>query len=201
MPQGGQFTRRIQQFRKNIDMFKRITFLPLTIVFAVSVLFAIYLWQIGPGGKDISTLPSAMIDKPVPEFDLAPIEGRKLGLKSGDLKSGLSLVNVWASWCPPCRVEHPFLMELAEKGVTIYGINYRDKPADALRFLRNLGDPYKRIGADTTGRGSIEWGIYGDPETFLVDQTGRIRYRHVGPISSEVIENVFDSLMEKISKK
>ena len=201
MPQGGQFTRRIQQFRKNIDMFKRITFLPLTIVFAVSVLFAIYLWQIGPGGKDVSTLPSAMIDKPVPEFDLAPIEGRKLGLKSGDLKSGLSLVNVWASWCPPCRVEHPFLMELAEKGVTIYGINYRDKPADALRFLRNLGDPYKRIGADTTGRVSIEWGIYGYPETFLVDQTGRIRYRHVGPISSEVIENVFDSLMEKISKK
>jgi cytochrome c biogenesis protein CcmG, thiol:disulfide interchange protein DsbE len=201
VPQGGQFTRRIQQFRKNIDMFKRITFLPLTIVFAVSVLFAIYLWQIGPGGKDISTLPSAMIDKPVPEFDLAPIEGRKLGLKSGDLKSGLSLVNVWASWCPPCRVEHPFLMELAEKGVTIYGINYRDKPADALRFLRNLGDPYKRIGADTTGRVSIEWGIYGYPETFLVDQTGRIRYRHVGPISSEVIENVFDSLMEKISKK
>ena len=201
MPQGGQFTRRIQQFRKNIDMFKRITFLPLTIVFAVSVLFAIYLWQIGPGGKDISTLPSAMIDKPVPEFDLAPIEGRKLGLKSGDLKSGLSLVNVWASWCPPCRVDHPFLMELAEKGVTIYGINYRDKPADALRFLRNLGDPYKRIGADTTGRVSIEWGIYGYPETFLVDQTGRIRYRHVGPISSEVIENVFDSLMEKISKK
>ena len=201
MPLGGQSTRRTQQFRKNIDMFKRITFLPLTIVFSVSVLFAIYLWQIGPGGKDISTLPSAMIDKPVPEFDLAPIEGRQSGLKSGDLKSGLSLVNVWASWCPPCRVEHPFLMELAEKGVTIYGINYRDKPADALRFLRNLGDPYKRIGADTTGRVSIEWGIYGYPETFLVDQTGRIRYRHVGPISSEVIENVFDLLMEKISKK
>ena len=201
MPLGGQSTRRTQQFRKNIDMFKRITFLPLTIVFSVSVLFAIYLWQIGPGGKDISTLPSAMIDKPVPEFDLAPIEGRKSGLKSGDLKSGLSLVNVWASWCPPCRVEHPFLMELAEKGATIYGINYRDKPADALRFLRNLGDPYKRIGADTTGRVSIDWGIYGYPETFLVDQTGRIRYRHVGPISSEVIENVFDPLIEKISKK
>ena len=182
-------------------MTKRVTFLPLAIVFAVSVLFAIYLWQIGPGGKDISTLPSAMIDKPVPEFDLAPIEGRKLGLKSGDLKSGLSLVNVWASWCPPCRVEHPFLMDLAEKGVTIYGINYRDKPEDALRFLRNLGDPYKRIGADTTGRVSIDWGIYGYPETFLVDQTGRIRYRHVGPISSEVIENVFNPLMDKISKK
>ena len=201
MPQGGQSTQRTRQFRKNIDMFKRVTFLPLTIVFAVSVLFAIYLWQIGPGGKDISTLPSAMIDKPVPEFDLAPIEGRKLGLKSDDLKSGLSLVNVWASWCPPCRVEHPFLMELAEKGVTIYGINYWDKPADALRFLRNLGDPYKRVGADTTGRVSIEWGIYGYPETFLVDQTGRIRYRHVGPISSEVIENVFNPLMDKISKK
>ena len=201
MPQGGQSTLRTRQFRKNIDMTKRVTFLPLAIVFAVSVLFAIYLWQIGPGGKDISTLPSAMIDKPVPEFDLAPIEGRKLGLKSDDLKSGLSLVNVWASWCPPCRVEHPFLMTLAEKGVTIYGINYRDKPADALRFLRNLGDPYKRIGADTTGRVSIDWGIYGYPETFLVDQTGRIRYRHVGPISSEVIENVFNPLMDKISKK
>ncbi len=201
MPRGGQSIRRTRQFRKNIDMFKRVTFLPLVIVFAVSVLFAIYLWQIGPGGKDISTLPSAMLDKPVPEFDLAPIEGRKLGLKSGDLKSGLSLVNVWASWCPPCRVEHPFLMALAEKGVTIYGINYRDKPADALRFLRNLGDPYKQIGADTTGRVSIDWGIYGYPETFLVDHTGRIRYRHVGPISSEVIETVFNPLMEKIAKK
>ena len=98
-------------------MFARVAFLPLAVVFAVSVLFAMYLWQVGPGGKDISTLPSAMIDKPVPEFELAPIEGRQLGLKSNDLKSaGLSLVNVWASWCPPCRVEHPYLMSLAEKG-------------------------------------------------------------------------------------
>ena len=182
-------------------MFARVTFIPLAVVFAVSVLFAIYLWQVGPGGKDISTLPSAMIDKPVPDFDLAPIQGRQSGLKSGDLKSGMSLVNVWASWCPPCRVEHPYLMDLAERGVTIYGINYRDKPSDALRFLRNLGDPYKRIGADTTGRVSIDWGIYGYPETFLVDRTGRIRYRHVGPISPHVIETILNPLMDKIAKK
>ena len=183
-------------------MFARVAFLPVAVVFAVSVLFAMYLWQVGPGGKDISTLPSALIDKPVPEFELAPIEGRQLGLKSSDLKSaGLSLVNVWASWCPPCRVEHPYLMSLAEKGVTIFGINYRDKPADALRFLESLGDPYKRIGADTTGRVSIDWGIYGYPETFLVDRTGRIRYRHVGPISPQVIETVLNPLMDKIAAK
>ena len=182
-------------------MVARVAFLPLALVVAVSVLFGIYLWQIGPGGKDISTLPSAMIDKPVPDFDLPPIQGRPLGLGSEDLKSGLSLVNVWASWCPPCRIEHPYLMDLANAGTVIYGINYRDKPEDALRFLANLGDPYERVGADTTGRVSIDWGIYGYPETFLVDQTGRIRYRHVGPLSPQIIDTILRPLMKKIAEK
>jgi len=181
--------------------FNKIMLIPFLTVIAISAVFGAYLWQVGPGGKDISTLPSAMIDKPVPEFSLPPIEGRKTGLNSNDLKSGVSLVNVWASWCPPCRVEHPFLMKLAKDGVVIHGINYRDKPADAERFLRNLGDPYHRIGADITGRVSIDWGIYGYPETFVVDQSGRIRYRHVGAITQDVVDKLIRPLLTRIPNK
>lgn len=181
--------------------FNKLMIIPFLTVIVISAVFGAYLWQVGPGGKDISTLPSAMIDKPVPDFILPPIEGRQDGLNSSHLKRGVSLVNVWASWCPPCRVEHPFLMELARNGVAIYGTNYRDKPADAERFLRNLGDPYQKIGADITGRVSIDWGIYGYPETFIVDQSGRIRYRHVGPITRDVIDKLIQPLLTKIVKK
>jgi len=135
---------------------KPITIIPVAIFAAVAIVFGVYLCQVGPGGKDISQLPSAMIDKPVPQFELPPIEGRTDGLKTDDLKGKVSLVNVWASWCPPCRVEHPILMTLARDGVTIYGINFRDKPEDARRFLDQLGNPYARIGADTKGRVAID---------------------------------------------
>ena len=134
-------------------------------------------------------LPSALIGRAVPEFDLPPIEGRDDGLSSADLQGEVSIVNVWASWCVPCRVEMPLLVELAAQGtVPIHGINYKDAPDAALAFLDETGDPYTRIGADRSGRTSIDWGVYGLPETFVIDAQGRIAYKHVGPVARRSLE-------------
>ena len=134
-------------------------------------------------------LPSTLIGKPIPEFELPPIEGRDDGLSSADLRRQVSIVNVWASWCVPCRVEMPLLMELSEEGsVPIYGINFKDDGDQALAFLDELGDPYTRIGADRSGRVAIDWGVYGLPETFVIDTEGRIAYKHVGPFDRALLE-------------
>src|SRR5215470_10646998 len=130
--------------------------------------------------RDPGLLPSALIDKPAPQFAL-PGLGSKPGLGNADLAGRVVLVNFFASWCAPCRVEHPLLMRLAEEGrVTLYGIDYKDKPEDATRLLAQLGDPYGRIGVDGDGRTVIDFGVYGVPETYVVDKSGRIRYRQVG---------------------
>ncbi|MEM7026242.1 MAG: DsbE family thiol:disulfide interchange protein [Pseudomonadota bacterium] len=139
--------------------------------------------------RDPGTLPSALIDQPVPTFELPALEGDE-GFSNADLSGQVSLVNVFASWCVPCRVEHPLLMRLAESGVPIYGINYKDPPDQAKAWLEELGDPFKKIGTDRNGRVGIEWGVYGVPETFVVDAEGRIRYRHVGPIQPRDLDNV-----------
>jgi len=129
-------------------------------------------------------LPSALLKKPVPEFSLPPVQGRSTGLATSDLMGKVSLVNVFASWCVPCRIEHPMFMELAQQGIVpIYGINYKDKPAQAEAWLAELGDPYTLTGADLDGRVGIEWGVYGVPETYVIGADGRIAYRHVGPLS------------------
>lgn len=134
-------------------------------------------------------LPSTLIGKPVPDFDLPPIEGRSDGLTTADLAGEVSIVNVWASWCVPCRVEMPLLVELAATGsVPIYGINHRDPAGAALAFLDELGDPYTRIGADRNGRASIDWGVYGLPETFVIDGEGRIAYKYVGAFDRRALE-------------
>jgi cytochrome c biogenesis protein CcmG/thiol:disulfide interchange protein DsbE len=134
-------------------------------------------------------LPSTLIGKPIPEFALPPIEGRQDGLSSADLQRRVSLVNVWASWCVPCRTENPLLVELAEAGIVpIYGINYKDDPEEALAFLDELGDPFARIGTDRSGRAAIDWGVYGLPETFVIDADGRIAYKHVGPFDRRSLE-------------
>ncbi|MDP7182850.1 MAG: DsbE family thiol:disulfide interchange protein [Alphaproteobacteria bacterium] len=157
--------------------------LPVVIFAAIAVAFAVGLTL------DSKRLPSALIDKPAPRFDLPPIaavnngEPYGSGFSSRDLIGRVTLVNVFASWCGPCRVEHPQLMSLSrDHGVPIFGINQKDKPEDAQAWLERHGDPYLAIGADTLGRISIDWGVYGVPETFVVDTAGRIRYRHVGPI-------------------
>ncbi len=139
-------------------------------------------------GRNPQEIPSVLIDAPVLEFQLDGLDGRvksSAGLSLSDLKMGqVSVVNYWASWCGPCRVEHPLLMQLAEDhGVIVHGINYKDKPADAGAFLDSLGDPYQLVGRDQTGRTAIDWGVYGVPETFVVDGNGVIRFKHVGPLT------------------
>ena len=174
------------------------TAIPAAVFALLAAVFGFYLHQIGTGEKNAAEVPSVLIGKPAPEFDLPPIEGMDGGLKTADLQGRVAMVNVFASWCPPCRQEHPLLMRLARAGVPIYGINIKDKPKDARAFLRRLGNPYRRIGADLSGRVSIDWGVYGYPETFVLDRTGRVRYKHVGPILARDLETRIVPLLKKL---
>ena len=176
---------------------KLMHILPVGIVAVLAAVFGYYLLQVS-GGKDISTVPSVLIDKPVPALDLPPIEGVADGFNSADLKGKVTVLNVWASWCIPCRAEHPQLMDLKKDGVAVYGINYKDKPKDAKAFLNELGNPFVRIGADPHGRASIDLGVYGYPETFLIDAEGRIRYKHVGAITVHDLAEKIRPLIKEI---
>jgi cytochrome c biogenesis protein CcmG/thiol:disulfide interchange protein DsbE len=170
--------------------------LPLIVFLGAGAAF----WWALESGRDPSKLPSALIDQPAPQFDLPPVEGVAVpGLAKADLQTGeVTLVNVFASWCVPCRAEHPILVRLAEQeGLRLVAINYKDEPAEARRFLDDLGNPYGRIGADPEGRTSIDWGLTGVPETFVVDGEGRIRYRHAGPIAPPEVESVILPAVEE----
>jgi cytochrome c biogenesis protein CcmG, thiol:disulfide interchange protein DsbE len=136
-------------------------------------------------------VPSALIGQRAPDFSLPPLEGVDLpGVASTDLRDlpGPVLVNFWASWCVPCIIEHPQLMRLSREGVPVYGIAYKDKPADSLRFVRERGNPYQRLAKDEPGRVAIDWGVYGVPETYLLDRQGIIRWRFAGPVTADVLE-------------
>ncbi|HTZ81002.1 MAG TPA: DsbE family thiol:disulfide interchange protein [Stellaceae bacterium] len=148
--------------------------------------------------RDPSILPSAMIDKPAPAFDLAGVAGAP-GFARADAAGQVVLVNFFASWCVPCRLEHPLLMQLSHQlKVPLYGIDYKDKPEDATRFLQEFGDPYKRIGADRDGRVGIDFGVYGVPETYVIDKAGRIRLRHVGPLTPDDVQNELIPLLRTL---
>ena len=167
---------------------------------AMAALVVVGIFAAMLGREGANDLPSPLMGKPVPDFELPPLRPGGEGLATADLKEpGVKLVNIWASWCVPCRVEAPELERLAEMGVTIHGINYKDKRADALEFLEALGDPFTRIGVDDKGRAGIEWGVYGVPETFVVDGAGRIVYKHIGPIQNDDIERRILPAIEKAS--
>ena len=162
-----------------MDLRRLLFLLPVLIFIGVGIGLALGLT------RDPSTLPSALIDQPVPTFELPPVAGREgPGFGSADLVGRVSLVNVFASWCVPCRVEHPLMMALADDGVAIYGIDYKDPAEQAAAWLAELGDPYRAVGADRDGRVAIDWGVYGVPETFVVDGRGIIRHQHIGPIAA-----------------
>ncbi len=145
---------------------------------------------------DPSEVPNALAGRPVPTFDLPGIGGGP-GLSSEDLTGTVTVLNVFASWCVPCRAEHPFLMELAERDLArMVGINYKDKPEDALAWLDELGDPFEAIGADVDGRVGIDFGVYGVPETFIIDGNGVIRYKHVGPLMARDMEKIVYPMLE-----
>jgi cytochrome c biogenesis protein CcmG/thiol:disulfide interchange protein DsbE len=151
-----------------------------------ALLFAVLLAAFAMGlSHDPHLLPSALIDRPAPDFALPPLYDNAAGLSRKDLQGGVRLVNFFASWCLPCRDEQPELLRLAQtRGIAIEGIAYKDRPEDARRFLERLGDPFRRIGVDRDGRTAIDFGVYGVPETYLIDAAGHIRYRHVGPLSA-----------------
>lgn len=152
--------------------------------------------------RNPSEIPSALIGKPVPAFALPPVRGRSLGLSGLSLRGEVSLVNVFASWCVPCRAEHPLLMRLnARNAVPIHGLNYKDKPEEASAWLDELGDPYTRTGADLDGRIAIEWGVYGVPETFVISKDGTIAYRHIGPITREVVQKTILPMVERLRRQ
>ncbi len=151
-------------------------------------------------GRDSNALPSPLIDKPAPDFTLPPLDAGQPGFSTADLKGHVSLVNTFASWCAPCREEHPALNALArDKRVPIYGIDYKDQGPAARAWLTALGNPYTRIGADD-GRVGIDWGIYGVPETFIIDRAGRIRYKHVGPLTMADVERTILPLVARLEK-
>ncbi|SHF20872.1 cytochrome c biogenesis protein CcmG, thiol:disulfide interchange protein DsbE [Ruegeria intermedia] len=164
---------------------KRIlAFLPIGIAV---ILGGFLLWGLNPD-RDPNEIPSVLISQPVPAFDLPPVEGLDTpGLSSTDLAendgSAPIVVNVFASWCVPCRAEHAVLTRMVrEDGIRLMGINYKDKPQDARKWLDDLGNPYERIGSDLDGRAGIEWGISGVPETFVIDGAGTVVFRFVGPV-------------------
>lgn len=149
--------------------------------------------------NDPKNIPSPLVGKPVPSFELPPVKGRTLGLSDTDLNGSVSLVNVFASWCTACELEHPLLMDLANAGaVPIHGLNYKDRPDDAAAWLDKRGDPYTRTGADVSGRIGIEWGVYGVPETFVIGPDGRIAYKHVGPLTLDTIQDTILPLVQRL---
>jgi cytochrome c biogenesis protein CcmG/thiol:disulfide interchange protein DsbE len=166
-----------------------IVMVPVILFAALAIVFGFSLKS-----GDPTRLPSALIGKPVPKVDFPPLaglveNGKALpGVKAADLTGNeVTVVNFWASWCVPCVQEHPVLVDLARRGVKVVGINYKDPEPGGRRFLGRYGNPYKAVGTDASGRGAIEWGVYGMPETFVVDRKGRITYKHVGPISPEAL--------------
>ncbi len=174
-----------------------LTLLPVAVFLVLAAVF-----YRGLSGNP-SDVPSVLINKPVPDFTLAPIDGLDLpGLATADLRKGaVTLVNVWASWCVPCREEHPLLMELASReDVRVVGINYKDDPENARRFLVTLGIPFAAVGSDPNGRASVDWGVYGVPESFLVDGEGTIRLKWIGPLSREALKAQIIPKIEEIKR-
>ncbi|MGQ3489180.1 DsbE family thiol:disulfide interchange protein [Roseovarius pacificus] len=165
---------------------------PLVIVAGFTVLAFVGLQRENP-----NELPSTLEGRAAPAVEVTPLGDKKL-FKDSDLRGeGVKLVNFWASWCAPCRVEHPNLEKLTQQGITIYGVNYKDKPGNALKFLNDLGDPYAAIGADEAGRMALNWGVYGVPETYVIDGNGQILLRFAGPITERAMQNQILPAIEK----
>lgn len=161
--------------------------LPLIAFLALAALFYGRLFS-----GDPARIPSALIGRPAPALDLPPLEGLTAngaavpGLTSAELKDSVTVLNVFASWCVPCRDEHPFLVQLSKMpGFRLVGLNYKDAPENARRFLGTFGNPYSGVGVDANGRTAIDWGVYGVPETFVIGKDGRIAYKYIGPIDAD----------------
>ncbi|MBN8265613.1 MAG: DsbE family thiol:disulfide interchange protein [Xanthomonadales bacterium] len=173
---------------------KTSRWLPLAVFAALAVLLAAGVWMSRKPDRD--ALPSPLIGKPAPAFALPVLHEPARSVRLQDLRGQPFLLNVWGSWCVECRVEHPVLTRFAEtRRVRVVGYNWKDEPADALRWLAQFGNPYWVVLSDVEGRAAIDWGIYGAPETFLVDADGIIRWKHVGPLDDGVIADELEPLL------
>lgn len=152
-------------------------------------------------GRDPRKVPSPLIDKPAPDFQLTQLHDSSRTFSAAEMRGRVWLLNVWASWCISCREEHPLFLKLARSGeVPIYGLNYKDKREDALRWLQEFRDPYILSVADTEGRVGIDYGVYAVPETFLIDREGFIRFKHIGPVTTAVINDKILPLVRELSR-
>jgi cytochrome c biogenesis protein CcmG/thiol:disulfide interchange protein DsbE len=168
--------------------------LPLVLAGALGLLL---MWGLG---NDPKYIPSPLIGKPAPVFDLPELNQPDARVSSGTLAGRAYLLNVWASWCAMCQVEHPVVEAFARKGtVPVIGLNWKDEPADAKRWLAQFGNPYTEIAVDQSGRTGIDFGVYGAPETFVIDDKGIVRYKHVGPLTPEVVAGEIEPLLASIA--
>ena len=169
--------------------------IPLVLFLALVAFLAIGL------GRDPREVPSPLINKPAPAFRLVELRNPSRSFSSEEMRGKVWLLNVWASWCIACRDEHPMLLELARRNaIPIYGLNYKDKPTDAVSWLNELGDPYVLSVSDLDGRVGIDYGVYGAPETFLIDRDGVIRLKHIGPITPDVWNKKIAPLVAELNK-
>lgn len=166
--------------------------IPVTVLAVLAVFFARGLWL------DPTYIPSPLIGKPAPEFSLPALENPEQIVSASDLEGQMALFNVWATWCVGCRQEHGFLMELSNsRQVPIYGLNWRDEREAALDWLDRLGNPYEATAFDHEGQVAVEWGVYGAPETFLVDRDGTVLHKHIGPLTASHWRNDFVPIIEE----
>ncbi|MER9403887.1 DsbE family thiol:disulfide interchange protein [Mesorhizobium caraganae] len=172
-----------------------VVLLPLLVFLGLAGLFLLQLLS----GRDEAEVPSALLGLPAPQTNLPALEGSNLpGLDSKTFAGKVTLVNVFASWCAPCREEHPVLLALSQdKRFVMAALNYKDEPQNARRFLGDLGNPFQAIGVDEAGRAAIDWGVYGVPETFVIGKDGKIAYKHVGPLTPDTAQTL---LLPKIEK-
>ena len=167
--------------------------LPLVLFIGLVILFIFGLQN------DPRHVPSPLIDKPAPTFNLPTLHRPDKSIHIEDLKGKVSLINIWASWCAACRTEHPVLVEAVNNtDLNLYGFNYKDKREDALTWLENLGNPYIESAFDAAGTTGIDYGVYGVPETFVLDKNGIIRYKHIGPINQAQLDNIIIPLIKKL---
>ena len=177
-------------------MRRLIYLLPLLLFLVLAGYFGVSLRP----NHDIHELPSAMIEKPAPTFDLAGL-GDSKPLALDTLKGHPFVINFFASWCVPCRIEHPLLLRLAEQNhLPLYGIDYKDKPEDGSRLLATFGDPYRQVGIDRDGRVGLNFGVYGVPETYVVDSSGVIRKRFVGPLTADTVDKELLPLLKQLGQ-
>jgi len=171
--------------------------------FAPLALFAVVVIALAAGLRnDPRTLPSALIDRPMPDFTLEPLREGDIAFAPSDLEGHVALVNVFGSWCVACVVEHPTLMRLArENEVLLFGVDWRDRPEDGRAWLQRYGDPFEKVGVDAQSRLAINLGVTGAPETFVIDRDGRIRYKQIGPITDEVWRDVIAPLVRELERE